>query len=243
MRVPRIFLDADIRGGETLNLPQKQSNYVCKALRMQQGRELWLFNGRSGAWLCQIHEADAKQTVVSVGEFVSENAESPLKIDLFIALSKGDRFELVLQKATELGVSTIRPITTERTDVKLNAERLQKKYGHWRGILISACEQCGRNIVPELFPLVSLKEALDEPTNRTAILLDPDADQPISALEPKGNGFRLFIGPEGGFSEQEANMAINAGITGVSLGPRILRTETAPLAVISILQSKFGDLG
>lgn len=243
MRVPRIYLDADIQAGELLSLPQAQSNYLCKALRMQRGRELWLFNGRGGAWLGQIQDADSKQTVVSVGEFDGNSSESPLKIDLAIALSKGDRFELVLQKATELGVSSIRPIITERTDVKLNAERLQKKHEHWRGILISACEQCGRNIVPELLPLVSLKQALDEPSDMTAIFLDPNAHQSLSVLEQTDNGFRLFIGPEGGFSVHEAEMAVNAGITAVSLGPRILRTETAPLAVISILQSRFGDLG
>jgi len=242
MRVPRVYLDADIRPGQLLGLPAKQSNYLCKALRMQSGRELWLFNGRGGAWLCQIDEADVKQAVVSVGEFDQDDHESPLQLELVIALSKGDRFEFVLQKATELGITRIQPMMTERTDVKLNTERLKKKHEHWQGILISACEQSGRNLVPDLLQVVGLEELLARPSAMTGILLDPQANQNLSSLKQSENGFRLYIGPEGGFSEQELVLARNAGLLGVCLGPRVLRTETAPLAIISVLQSEFGDL-
>jgi 16S rRNA (uracil1498-N3)-methyltransferase len=241
MRVPRVYLDADITSGQRLELPARQSNYLCKALRMQAGRELWLFNGQGGAWRCQIEEADSKNAVVAVQDFDPHNHESPLPIELAIALSKGDRFEMVLQKATELGVTAIQPMLTEHTDVKLNKDRLQKKYEHWRGILISACEQSGRNLVPELLPLKNFDDLLDKPSGVTGLLLDPQADQGVATLEPPEQGFCLYIGPEGGFSEQETGKAKQAGLAGIRLGPRVLRTETAPLAVISILQSAFGD--
>ncbi|MEX2367825.1 MAG: 16S rRNA (uracil(1498)-N(3))-methyltransferase, partial [Pseudohongiellaceae bacterium] len=211
MRVPRIYLDADIQSGQLLELSARQSNYLCKALRMQSGRELWLFNGRGGAWLCQIEEADAKQTVVAVGEFDQENHESPLQLELVIALSKGDRFELVLQKATELGITRIQPMMTERTDVKLNSGRLKKKHEHWQGILISACEQSGRNLIPKLLPVMGFEALLAQPSTMTGILLDPQASQNLSGLNGPENGFRLYTGPEGGFSESELALARNAG--------------------------------
>jgi len=243
MRVPRVYLDADIQSGQLLSLPGRQSNYLCKVLRMQSGRELWLFNGRGGAWLCRIDEADAKRAVVSVGELYQENHESPLQLELVIALSKGDRFEFVLQKATELGVTRIQPMLTEHTEVKLNAERLNKKHQHWMGILISACEQSGRNRVPELLPVKSFGELLAQPSDMAGILLDPQAKQGLSALNKRPeSGLRLYIGPEGGFSEAETDQAKKSGVQGIRLGPRVLRTETAPLAIISILQSNFGDL-
>lgn len=243
MRVPRVYLDADIQSGQLLRLPVRQSNYLCKVLRMHSGRELWLFNGRGGAWLCQIDEADAKRAIVSVGELDQENYESPLQLELVIALSKGDRFEFVLQKATELGVTRIQPMVTEHTEVKLNAERLNKKHEHWQGILISACEQSGRNRVPKLLPVKSFGDLLVQPSDMTGILLDPQAKQGLSVLNKRPeNGLRLYIGPEGGFSEAETDQAKKSGLQGIRLGPRVLRTETAPLAIISILQANFGDL-
>lgn len=242
MRVPRVYLDADIQSGQLLRLPARQSNYLCKVLRMQSGRELWLFNGRGGAWLCQIDEADAKQALVSVEAFDQENHESPLQLELAIALSKGDRFELVLQKATELGITRIQPMMTEHTDVKLNAERLKKKHEHWQGVLISACEQSGRNLVPELLPVTGFGDLLSQPSTMTGILLDPLSSGKLSGLRLPENGIRLYVGPEGGFSELELDLARKAGLQGIRLGPRVLRTETAPLAIISVLQAYFGDL-
>jgi len=242
MRVPRLYVDMPLVSGDIIELPLKQSNYLCKALRMEIGRELWLFNGQGVAFQAQIHSAHPKKAQVLVGEKDNIDRESPLKIELGIALSKGDRFDYVVQKATELGVTSICPLVTERIDVRLNEERMNKKLDHWRGIGISACEQSGRNILPVIAEPSTLDQWCDSLAQKYKLVLAPDAKSSIKDIDfGKGREVAVAIGPEGGFSSREIDLVHSQGFKGVALGPRILRTETAPLAIVSILQLLGGD--
>lgn len=243
MRVPRIYVDIPLTSGAIVQLPVSQSNYLCKALRMEAQRELWLFNGEGGAFKSVIHHAHHKNAQVAVGDQDLSDCESPLKIELGLALSRGDRFDLVVQKATELGVSTIYPLQTDRIDVRLNADRMNKKLAHWRSIAVSACEQCGRNILPVIREPLAIDQWLASIEQSCKLILDPVAGNPIKDLQisAEKREVAILIGPEGGFSDREKQLALTEGLTGVTLGPRILRTETAPLAMISILQALWGD--
>lgn len=245
MRVPRIYVDSALRTGSSIQLPLRQSNYLCKALRMEAGRELWLFNGQGGAYKSQIELPNPKKAQISVGEFDEENRQSTLNIELGIAVSKGDRFDFVVQKATELGVTSIRPLLTERIDVRLNAERSKKKLEHWQSISISACEQSGRNMLPVVDAPLTLEAWCSDLNQECRIIMDPYSNISLGDLasgQTKQQKVAVLIGPEGGFSETEVKLARNNGFTGITLGPRILRTETAPLVIISLLQSLWGDI-
>lgn len=242
MRVPRIYVDIPLISGVVIQLPPKQSNYLCKALRMEAGRELWLFNGLGGVFKSVIEQAHSKNAQVAVGDKDIADCESPLNIELGIALSKGDRLDLVIQKATELGVTSICPLITDRIDVRLNAERMGKKLEHWRSIGISACEQSGRNILPVIKEPLTLDNWSATLNQEYKLILDPCTESSIKDLNMgEERDVAILIGPEGGFSEREIELAQVRGMTGISLGPRILRTETAPLAMISILQALWGD--
>ena len=243
MRVPRLYVDMPLVTGEVVELPVRHSNYLCKVLRMEAARELWLFNSTGGAFKSCIALANPKKARVLVGEHDEANRESPLEIELGVALSKGDRFDFVVQKATELGVTSIRPLITERIDVRLNAERTGKKLDHWKGISISACEQSGRNILPEVCEPVSLSQWCSSIDQDCRVMMDSRAKSSIRDLNLAETNKRVavLIGSEGGFSESEAQLTSASNFVGVALGPRILRTETAPMAIISIMQSLWGD--
>lgn len=242
MRIPRLFVELPMPIGSQLELPQKQSNYLCKVLRMEAGRELRLFNGQGGQFMARIALADPKKAQVTIEAFDGADRQSPLQIELGIALSKGDRFDLVVQKATELGVHGIQPLLTDRIDVRLNPERMNKKLDHWRGIAISACEQSGRNLLPTIEQPVSLDDWCAKSDAGNRMVLDPLSGNSIKDLKIQpGQQTMVLIGPEGGLSEREIDVAQANQFIGISLGPRILRTETAPLAIISILQALHGD--
>lgn len=182
-----------------------------------------------------------KSVTVTLTGFVDEDRQSPLAIELAIGLSRGERWDTVLQKATELGVTRIIPLTTERTEVKLKAERLEKKWQHWRQITLSACEQCQRNRPPELMPLTLLQDYLPEAKGEYKYVLHHRGSQGLSAQSCPAS-VALLIGPEGGLSQEEIERAQGYGFSALTLGPRVLRTETAPLTAISILQYLWGDL-
>jgi len=242
MRIPRIFLRSPLSLGTEIELPAKQSNYLCKALRMEAGRWLWVFNGSGGAYKAIIRDASSKKAMVEITEYEAEDRESPLRIELGIALSKGDRFDLVLQKATELGVTHISPLFTERVEVRLNKERTEKKWRHWRGIIESACEQSGRNRLPLLIMPQPFEKWAESLTQKTRITMHPDNGCSIRDLRVESSEIAVLIGPEGGLTEAEVEKAaLNYGFSDITLGARVLRTETAPLAVISLLQGFFGD--
>lgn len=240
MRVPRIYCEEASAANTRINLPEAASRHLCQVLRLDADHPLIVFNGDGLAFDAHIEQADRKRAVIALGESRSADAESPLSIHLGIALSKGDRFDWVVQKATELGVSHITPLQTQRVDVRLDRERAEKKQRHWRQIVISACEQCGRNRLPELGEIQPLDRWLDVSADEKWVLC-PDQAQALTT-ECKPASVALLIGPEGGLDEREIAQAAASGFKALQLGPRVLRTETAPLAAIAILQHHWGDM-
>lgn len=208
---------------------------------MQPGDALQLFNGDGNNYAASIEHVSKKQVLVSVVGSSSNPTESNLNLHLGQVISRGDRMDFAIQKAVELGVSSITPLFSERCGVKLDGERLEKKQQQWQKIVHSACEQSGRSLVPKILPALPFAAWLAEPTKDLKLTLHPWASDTIKTLTP-ADSIRLMIGPEGGFSEQEMTAALAAGYLGIRLGPRVLRTETAALTAISALQLQFGDL-
>ncbi len=240
MRIPRIFTQQALTAHSSLSLAEPQSHYLSKVLRMQAGRELVLFNGEGGEYSAEISAVHKKYVDVNVKEFFEENRQSHLRLELAIGVSRGERMDWVLQKATELGVSKIIPLMTDRTEVKLGGERADKKMEHWQHIIISACEQCQRNLLP----------TLAEPQHYSEWIMQCDAelkfvlhhrDSKRLPQDKSTKSVALLIGPEGGLCEDEIAQAISQGFAPLTLGPRVLRTETAPIAAISLVQYLWGD--
>jgi 16S rRNA (uracil1498-N3)-methyltransferase len=240
--MPRIFQPHQLSSNQELVLDNQASHHISRVLRMTCGQELTLFNGQNQECKAIIRQLTKKQVVVECVAVETISRESPCKIHLFQAVSKGDRMDFVVQKAVELGVHQITPVLSERSVVKLNQERWQKKYEHWQAIAISACEQCGRNQIPQINPKRALVDCIQESNQDKKIILNPLAARNHRDLEANLRSLALFIGPEGGFSSNEISCALSNGVIDLSLGPRILRTETAALSILSLFQSKYGDL-
>lgn len=241
MRVPRIYTAQALTEHSQFDLDEAASHHCLKVLRMDVGRELILFNGLGGEYQARIVGKDKKVAKVEATGFEAQNYQSNLDTHLGIALSRGERFDLVLQKATELGVTTITPLFTERTEVKLSGERLAKKTQSWQKILIAACEQCGRNILPELDGAKPLSQFLTSDESQMKLVLHHrNSASPANLAKP--GSVSLLIGPEGGLSEQEIEQAHGHGFQNLALGPRVLRTETAPIAALAIMQQLWGDI-
>lgn len=241
MRIPRIYSDQPLGVDQQVDLDEHASRHIAKVLRMESGRELTLFNGLGGQYTATIVEAGKKRVSVQLNSFDEASKDSPLSIHLGIGLSKGDRFEWVLQKAAELGVTHITPLFTERSEVKLAGPRLEKKMASWQQIIISACEQCQLNIVPQLTPPLKLDQWLSERDEQKRFVLHHRTDEQLDATQSVSS-VALLIGPEGGLSSEEIGRAEQQAFQALRLGPRIFRTETAPMAAISILQYLWGDL-
>lgn len=242
MRIPRIYHPEALQANSRLTLDANAARHVGRVLRLGAGDELTLFDGRGGEYPARITESGKRELWVECGAQRNIECESPLQVTLVQGVSKGDRMDYTIQKAVELGVHQIVPIDTERSVVDLKGERAQKKMEHWRGVIISACEQCGRNTLPELSPLTSLHKWLEQPPHGLGLLLDHRSQHSVSGLQLDGGGCTLLVGPEGGLSENERNTAIAAGYCGIRLGPRVLRTETAALTALAAIQSRWGDL-
>ena len=240
MRIPRIFTPQALASNSTLVLAEAQSHYLSKVLRMQAGRELILFNGEGGEYSAEISAVHKKHVDVSVKEFAAENRQSHLQLELAIGISRGERMDWVLQKATELGVTKITPLMSERTEVKLGGERADKKMEHWQQILISACEQCQRNLLPELSEPKQFSDWISECNAELKFVLHHRNNQGLPQ-DKTTQSVALLIGPEGGLSDDEIAQAIAYKFSALTLGPRVLRTETAPLAAISLVQYLWGD--
>jgi len=240
MRIPRIFTEQNLLSGEHIELEESASHHLSKVLRMQAGRELILFNGAGGEFAATIHEVSKKYVTVSIGEHTIDNRESPLELDLAIGISRGERFEWVLQKATELGVTKITPLITERTEVKTGGDRQEKMQDRWQQILISACEQSQRNLLPKLSTPIQISDWLPNVTSDLRFVLHHRDSKTLPA-EQKPQSVTLLIGPEGGLSESEIELALAKNFNALTLGPRVLRTETAPVAAISLVQYLWGD--
>ncbi len=242
MRTPQIYTPQPLQSGCELALEGSAAHYLGRVLRMQPGRELILFNGEGGEYRASIREAGKKSVTVAVSEFVEVERESPLSVHLGIGVSRGERFDWVLQKATELGVTAITPLFTERTEVRLSGPRLEKKTQHWQQVLVSACEQCQRNHLPQLQPAVALSEWLTSVDCEQRFVLHHRSDRSLVGSPPPAS-VALLIGPEGGLNDGEiASASGQFGFRSLTLGPRVLRTETAPIAALSLLQFLWGDL-
>lgn len=241
MRTIRIYHPTEIQPGSQFALTDDAANHVGRVLRMQSGQSLQLFNGDGHNYAATITEVGKKQLRVYIDSVSNNPVESPLRIHLGQGISRGDRMDFAIQKAVELGVTEITPLFTERCGVKLDGERLAKRTEQWQKIAISACEQSGRSVVPTVHPAVNLQHWLATPTKALRLTLDPRAVATIKTLTPASE-IQLVIGPEGGFTDSEVSQTAAAGFTGITLGPRILRTETAALTAISALQLQFGDL-
>ena len=240
MRIPRIFTPQTLASNSTLVLAEAQSHHLSKVLRMQAGRELILFNGEGGEYSAEIFAVHKKYVDIIVNEYIAENRQSHLQLELAIGISRGERMDWVLQKATELGATKITPLITERTEVKLGGERADKKMEHWQQILISACEQCQRNLLPELTEPKLFSEWLSECDAELKFVLHHRDNQGLPH-EKSPQSVALLIGPEGGLDDDEIAQAFAHQFSPLTLGPRVLRTETAPVAAISVVQYLWGD--
>ncbi|MFL1455104.1 16S rRNA (uracil(1498)-N(3))-methyltransferase [Marinobacter sp. GN3S48] len=243
MRVPRIYTRSSLSEGGTTALDENAAQHVGRVLRMQPGQELLLFNGDGNDYPATITSASKKQVEVQVGAPAANATESSLDIVLGQTLSKGDRMDYAVQKAVEMGVSRIVPLTTERCDVKLKGDREEKRLRHWQSVAISAAEQCGRARVPEILPVMTLAEWFEHTADcNLRLVLHHRTEQSLDSMN-KPARVALMIGPEGGLSPEEITAAENSGFLPVAIGPRVLRTETAPVAAITLCQWLWGDIG
>ncbi|MEX0730471.1 MAG: 16S rRNA (uracil(1498)-N(3))-methyltransferase [Aquisalimonadaceae bacterium] len=242
MKAPRIYVDLPLRANETLQLTGDPANHL-RVLRVRPGGPLVLFNGQGGEYAAQLSRLERRAAEVAVGAHDPREAESPIPLTLVQGVSKGDRMDWTIQKAVELGVTRILPVFTERSVVQLSGDRLDKKTAHWRGVVQSACEQCGRNRLPMVDAPASLADALGSALPGLRCLLDPEgARRPSQLPAPDAEGITLLVGPEGGLTGQEVAAARDQNYLPVLLGPRILRTETAGMAALAAFQMLWGDL-
>ncbi len=248
MRIPRILVRSGFEGrgsGDSFQLSEDRAHYLTKVLRLAVDAPLYVFDGKGLEYHARIEECGKKHCLIELGELRDgADGQSPLRTHLGIALSKGDRFDWVLQKATELGVSVITPLLTERVELRLKGERAEKKINHWQGVVESACEQSGRRCLPTLHQPLPLNDWLQQDNSDLAMVLAPDSPGHNADFKEidKPATLSLLIGPEGGLTQAEIETAINRGFMAWQLGPRILRTETAPVAALSITQYLWGDL-
>jgi 16S rRNA (uracil1498-N3)-methyltransferase len=244
MRLTRVYVDAPVATGKRLLVEGSAANHITRVLRLRSGDALTVFDGSGGEFGARIEEFRKEAVVVSVAEPRALERESPLPLTLAQGISRGERMDWIIQKATELGASRIVPVFTKRSVVRLDEKQSGRKLQHWRAIAVAACEQCGRNRVPELAAPMDFFDVLAPPDTpaSTRVLLSPAGELRIDDLEGVGAGITVLIGPEGGLEDFEQEAAIAAGFKAVRLGPRVMRNETAAIAALTIIQRYFGDL-
>jgi 16S rRNA (uracil1498-N3)-methyltransferase len=243
MPIARIFQAIPISIGSTLRLDEHASHHVARVLRHKIGDQLTIFNGEGGEYLSQITQIDKKHVSVAIEKHIARNTESPLELYLAQGISRGEKMDYTIQKAVELGVKKIIPVFTARSTVKLDTERREKRLQHWQSIAIAACEQSGRNDIPEVLLPQSLENGLSAVNADLGFVLSPSAPKKLAELTiPSHQRVVLLIGPEGGLTDDEIKHACLSNFLPLGLGPRILRTETAAVAAITALQCYFGDM-
>ncbi len=243
MRIPRIYHPQILSQLGKVMLSDDAAGHIGRALRMKEGQQVLLFDGSGAEFPAVISEVSKKSVEVELTERIERSSESPLDLHLGQVVSRGDKMEFTIQKSVELGVNTITPLISERCGVKLDPKRFEKKLIQWQKIAISACEQCGRNTVPVIRPIMPLEEWCSETFDGLKLNLHPRAKYSINTLPTPVEKVRLLIGPEGGLSSEEIDMTQDYQFEETLLGPRVLRTETAALTAITALQVRFGDLG
>ncbi|MFT5721297.1 MAG: 16S rRNA (uracil1498-N3)-methyltransferase [Motiliproteus sp.] len=241
MRLTRVYEPQPLIEGAELSLNDSAVQHLGRALRMRPGDSVLLFDGAGNEHRAELLALSKREVSVRVGPASARSLESSLAIELGQVMSRGERMDYAVQKATELGVTRIQPLFSERCEVKLSSERQDKRVQHWQQVAISACEQSGRSRVPEILPPLSLALWLARAAGELKLVLHPNAATPLSQRQPPAS-VDLLIGPEGGLSDQEIAQARDAGFESLQLGPRVLRTETAPVAALSVLQYLWGDL-
>lgn len=244
MRLTRAYVDAPLAVGATIPLPEAVAGHLVRVLRLGTGDACVLFNGDGNDYHARIASAGKRDTAVEITGVRAVDTESPLRITLLQAIARGEKMDWIVQKATELGVAAIMPVSSERSEVRLSGDRADKRLAHWRSVAISACEQSGRARLPAIEAPGSLASAIKRMPEHTAgLILDPEAANAIAQLDPGTHtSVMLAIGPEGGWSRNDLRTLHDAGFRGCRLGPRILRTETAGIAAIAALQARLGDL-
>jgi len=242
MRIPRFYCPELNINNEITALPDTAHRHAVQVLRLKQGDQIRLFDGCGAEYDAVLEQVSKRESMVRLGDKIAINSESPLDITLLQGISRGERMDYALQKAVELGVTRIVPVVTERCNVQLSGGRADKRLTHWRGVMVSACEQSGRSLLPELEDVMPLEHALQIDTAKCRLVLDPVAETGFTSLA-KHDNIVLLIGPEGGLTEQEIHQATNTGFQRVKFGPRILRTETATVAALAAVQILWGDLG
>lgn len=240
MRTIRVFHPEPLVSGALIDFDDAASAHLLRVLRLSNGAAIELFDGSDQTFAAVLEDCDRKQARARVGTGQLASCESPLKLHLAQGIARGDKMDLTIMKSVELGATTITPVLTERCGVKLSDERWDKKLAHWQRVAISACEQSGRNRVPQVMAPIALPRLLASHSGH-GLVLDPQAGQSLNALLGLTET-TLLVGPEGGLSDAEVAAAIAAGFSPLRFGPRILRTETAAWACMAALQARFGDL-
>jgi 16S rRNA (uracil1498-N3)-methyltransferase len=243
MRLTRVHVDSPLAPDTDLRLPESAAYHVARVLRLREGAVISAFDGSGHDFRCEILSVKGDEVLVRVGPRTTGLAESPLRITLVQAISRSERMDWTLQKATELGVRVIVPVLSARSVVRLDERQAEKKTRHWQAIVAAACEQCGRSVVPEVRAPLDLGRYLASSTREgQRFVLSPTGPASLAGLNSVGTRVELLIGPEGGLEDAELDRAATAGFAPVRLGPRVLRTETAGIVALTVLQSLWGDL-
>jgi 16S rRNA (uracil1498-N3)-methyltransferase len=240
--IPRFHCPFPLSPGAQVELPEQAARHALKVLRMKAGEHVILFDGNGGEWLAEILGGGGPARVALLHHDGRE-AESPLQVTLTQGLPAGDKMDWVVEKCVELGVAAIQPLAAKRSVIRLSAERMERRVAHWNAIAGAACEQCGRNRVPHVAPVLDLPQYLGKAMAQNALrlILAPGAETPLAALDKPAGPVILMVGPEGGWEEGELQAAQVAGFRPLRLGTRVLRTETAGAAALAALQAVWGD--
>jgi len=242
MRTPRLYLPRALLEGETLQIGGQAAHHIRHVLRLRAGCGIRLFDGEGNEHHAQLGEIG--RTVVSavVGERAAGIAEPALRVTLVQGITRNDRMDIILQKAVELGVTSIQPLWMQRSQAHLKADRLEKRIQHWLGVIISACEQCGRSTLPQLAAPDSYPDWVSRlPAGGCRLMLQPEGNASLRIIQPPSDEVCILVGPEGGLNPDEQSLAEDSGFLGIRLGPRTLRTETAALTALAAIQTLWGD--
>ena len=242
MRIPRLYLDQPCATGAQLTVTGNPARHIVQVLRLRPGAVVRVFDGSGSEFEASLVEATRVNVRIDVGAAVATTPESSIHIGLVQGIARNDRMDLILQKSVELGISELQPVWMQRSQSHLSGERLAKRRQHWHGVISSACEQCGRATLPVVHEPLPLAEWFGHlPDPGLGLLLQPDSHQTLVEIGHTPERVTLLVGPEGGMTPDEQDLAVAAGFTGISLGPRILRTETAGLAALAGIQTLWGD--
>jgi 16S rRNA (uracil1498-N3)-methyltransferase len=239
---PRLYCPMAIAEQTTLALPENAAHHAARVLRLEAGDEVTLFNGEGGEYRAELADLRGATVSVRVLAYDPVERETPLAVTLVQALVSSDRMDYAVQKAVELGAAAIQPIVTERTVGRLDSTRAAKRRSHWQNIVVSACEQCGRNRIPDVHELIPFADWLERPSSASQRwLFAPEAQEGLKALRPSQEKIEAMVGPEGGFTSQEVSAARSSGWHAVRLGPRVLRTESMGAAILAAINALWGD--